>query len=301
MGRLGGRRGGGRAVTGPTVPPQRTSSPLDAPRWAAPETAGHSVGVLEKVSAILDVIERGPASSAEIAQATGISRGTVFRLVRDMARLGLVARDGDRITLGPRIPQLAAASDGVPAAHSWAERLAALRDRTGAFAVRLHQLHSPATRVCIAEVLDLHAPQRSQLGMPEPLRADPVTLTFLTWQSDRPGARVPAAVPYRDDTLTRTRRRGWAQGFSGPDHCVAIVAAPVLDRRKRVVAVLEISGPVAALTTTPGRTHGRSLIAVASESDVISECLYRKGVAVPGAPAQTVSILHLLTTTRRTG
>ncbi|MFD8509738.1 helix-turn-helix domain-containing protein [Streptomyces antimycoticus] len=259
--------------------------------------------MLEKASAILDVIERGPASSAEIAQATGISRGTTFRLVRDMARLGLVARDGDRITLGPRIPQLAAAGNSVPVAHSWAEKLAALRDATDAFAVRLHQLHSPATRVCVAEILDLHAPQRSQLGMPEPLRADPVTLTFLTWQSksNRPGAQVPAAVPYRDDTLTRTRRRGWAQGFTGPDHCVAIVAAPVLDRRKRVVAVLEISGPVAALSTTPGRTHGRSLIAVASESDVISECLYRRGAAVPGAPAQTVSSLHLLTTTRRTG
>ncbi|MBP8535939.1 helix-turn-helix domain-containing protein [Streptomyces sp. MK37H] len=257
--------------------------------------------MLEKTAAILDVIERGPASSAEIAEATGISRGTVFRLVRVMARLGLVAQDGGRVTLGPRIAQLAAAGDGVPVANAWAEKLVALRDATGAFAVRLHQLHSPATRVCIAEVLDLHAPQRSQLGMLEPLRADPVTLTFLTWQSNQPGVRVPAAVPYRDDTLTRTRRRGWAQGFSGPDHCVATVAAPVLDRRKRVVAVLEISGPVAALTPAPGRTHGRSLIAVASDSDVISECLYRKGAAVPGAPAHKVSSLHLLTTTRRTG
>ncbi|WP_289982099.1 helix-turn-helix domain-containing protein, partial [Streptomyces sp. SRF1] len=246
--------------------------------------------------------ERGTASPTEIAEATGISRGTAFRLVAAMARLGLVAHEGGRVTLGPRIAQLAAAGDGPPAAHSWADRLVALRDETGAFAVRLHQLHSPATRICIAEVLDLHAPQRSQLGILAPLRADPVTLTFLTWQSSQPGgAGFPAAVPYRADTLARTRRRGWAQGFGGRDNCVAIVAAPVLDRRKRVVAVLEISGPVAVLTATPGRTHGESLLAVASESDVISECLYRRGAPVPGAPAQTVSSLHLLTTTRRTG
>lgn len=289
-------------MTRPTVPPQRTSSSPATPRWAAPETAGHSVGVLEKAAAILDVIERGAASPAEIAEATGISRGTVFRLVAAMARLGLVAHEGGRVTLGPRIAQLAAAGDGVRVANAWADRLVGLRDATGAFAVCLHQLHSPATRVCIAEVLDLHAPQRSQLGRLAPLRPDPVTLTFLAWQSSRPGgARVPAAVPYMDDTLTRTRRRGWAQGFSGRDNCVAIVAAPVLDRRKRVVAVLEISGPVTVLTDTPGRTHGRSLIDVASESDLISECLYRKGAAVPGAPAQRVSSLHLLTTRRRTG
>ncbi|MFF5668555.1 helix-turn-helix domain-containing protein [Streptomyces hygroscopicus] len=289
-------------MTGPTVSAQQATHSSGVARWASPESAGHSVGVLEKAAAILDVIERGSASSAEIAEAAGISRGTVFRLVGAMARLGLVTQEGGRITLGPRIAQPAAAGDGVPAANAWADRLVALRDATGAFAVRLHQLHSPATRVCIAEVLDLHASQRSQLGILASLRADPVTVTFLAWQSSQPGgARVPAAVPYRDETLTRTRRRGWTQGFSGRDHCVAIVAAPVLDRRGRAVAVLEISGPVAVLTATPGWTHGRSLIAVASESDVISECLYRRGAAVPGATAQTVSSLHLLTTTRRTG
>ncbi|WP_354671524.1 helix-turn-helix domain-containing protein, partial [Streptomyces sp. SRF1] len=42
--------------------------------------------MLEKAAAILDVIERGTASPTEIAEATGISRGTAFRLVAAMAR-----------------------------------------------------------------------------------------------------------------------------------------------------------------------------------------------------------------------
>ncbi|NIY69473.1 hypothetical protein SMALB_7597 [Streptomyces malaysiensis] len=200
----------------------------------------------------------------------------MVRLVRAMVALGLAAREDGQITLGPRIARLAAAADGVPAAG--VEKLATLRDATGASAVRLHQRCGPVTRVCIAEVLDLHAPERPQLGVPVPLRAGPVTQTFLAWQTaNLPGRASRGTVPYTTDTLAWTRRRGWAQGFSGRDHRVAMVAAPVLDRGKRVVAVLAISGPVASLTTTPGRTYGRALSDAASDSDVISECLHRRG------------------------
>ncbi|MFD8385202.1 helix-turn-helix domain-containing protein [Streptomyces sp. NPDC059679] len=289
---------GGCPVIRRTVP--RASGAPEALPGATPESVGSGVGALDRVSALFDVLGRGSASPSEIAAATGIPRGTVARLIRAMTGHGFVARLEDgRITLGPRIAQLAAAAGGVPLADSGAERLAALRDATGASTVRLFRRCGPTgtVRVCIAEVLDLHAPHQLQLGVPIPLRVDPVTQTFLAWQrpTDRPSRPSRGTIPYTADTLAWTRRRGWAQGFSGQGHCVATVAAPVLDqRRRRLVGVLAISGPVAALTKTPGRVHGRTLIEAASASEVISECLYRSGES-----GQPVSSLHLLTSTRR--
>ncbi|MFI0769235.1 IclR family transcriptional regulator C-terminal domain-containing protein [Streptomyces sp. NPDC021218] len=180
------------------------------------------MGVLNKASAILDVIARAPASPAQIATVTG-----------------------------------------------------------------------SANRVCIAEALDLRGPERSQLGVPVPLRPDCVTQTFLAWQ--------PADLargPYTPDTLAWTRRRGWTQNIIGRDHRLALVAMPVFDHRKRAVAVLSISGPVATLTTTPGRVHCRALVKAAS-SELITECLRSVETPVRGAPARTVSGLPAMTTTRR--
>lgn len=281
--------------------PRASGAPLP---WAAPESVGSGVGLLDKVSAVFDVLGRGSASLAEIAAVTGIPRGTVTRLVRTMIDHGLVARLEDgRNTPGPRIARLAAAAEAVPMMASGAEKLAALRVATGASAVRLFRRCGPAgsVRVCIAEVVDLHTPGRSQLGVHVALRADPVTHTFLAWQrpTDQPAHASRGTAPYSAGTLARIRRRGWAQGFSGRGHCVAIVAAPVLDRHKRVVGVVTISGPVAALTRTPGRVHGRALIEAASASEVISECLYRSGEVAGGGAAQSVTSLHLLTATQR--
>ncbi|OMI33555.1 helix-turn-helix domain-containing protein [Streptomyces sparsogenes] len=254
------------------------------------------MGVLDKAAAVLDVIGRDSASPSEIAAATGIPRNTVARLVRAMIRLGLAARQEDgQIAPGPRIARPGATTDEVPTAGSGIEKLAALRDATGASAVRLVRRRGPAdtARVCIAEVLDLHAAGRSQLGVPVPFADDPVTRTFLAWQysTDRAGPAPHRTAPYTADMLAQTRRRGWAQGFSGPTYRLATVAAPVLDRSKELVGVLVISGPVTALTETPGRVHGRTLLKVASASEVISECLYRSGTPV--------SRLHLLTAKRR--
>lgn len=275
-------------MTGSATPRSRASRPFDDPH-----AVDRGVGVLDKATAILDVIERAPASPAHIAAATGISRNTVLPLLRSMVSLGLVAPRDGQFRLGPRIARLAAAADRVPMTNAGAEKLAPLRDATGASAVRLHQRYGSAgtARVCFAEALDLHTPERSQLGMPVPLRPDCVTQTFLAWQAGL------TRGPYTPEMLTWTRRRGWAQGFIGRDRRLAIVAVPVFDQRKRVVAVLSISGPVENLTTTPGRVHGRALIKAAS-SDLISECLQRSAeTAVLGAPARTVS--NLLTNTRR--
>lgn len=76
----------------------------------APERveAVSGVGVLDKASLLLEVMERGPASLAELVARTGLKRPTVYRLATALERLRLVARDRrGRFVLGPRLGDMA--------------------------------------------------------------------------------------------------------------------------------------------------------------------------------------------------
>lgn len=225
------------------------------------ETHESGVGVLDKVSAVLTVLEEGPATVIELAEETGFARGTVDRLVHAMTEIQLVARDQTgRVVVGPRMVRLAAAA-GV-GRIKLRETLKALRVDTGATAVRLFQLQDGGgiKRVCIAEALDPTVPQRMQVGIALPLQADPIAQVFLAWQrDDGPVARALREVaPYTDAVLDRTRRQGWAQGFS-PRRDLVVLAAPVREPGQ-AMAVVALYGSVRTLSTAPGRKYGRALL-----------------------------------------
>jgi len=63
------------------------------------------VGVIDKSAAILEALaERGPATLAELVEATGISRPTAHRLAVALESHGLVGRDErGRFRLGVRL------------------------------------------------------------------------------------------------------------------------------------------------------------------------------------------------------
>ena len=69
------------------------------------------VGVLDKTAAVLGALESGPASLAQLVQATGLARPTAHRIAVALERHRLLARDSrGRFILGPRIGELAAAA-----------------------------------------------------------------------------------------------------------------------------------------------------------------------------------------------
>ncbi|MEV5778403.1 helix-turn-helix domain-containing protein [Streptomyces antimycoticus] len=70
-----------------------------------------SVGVLNKISAILSVLEKGPACLPAVVSETGLTRPTVHRLVLAMQELGLVEADQQgQYIIGPRLTRLAMAA-----------------------------------------------------------------------------------------------------------------------------------------------------------------------------------------------
>ena len=69
------------------------------------------VGVLDKTVAVLNALEAGPASLAQLVAATGLARPTAHRIAVALERQRLLTRDTQgRFVLGPRITELATAA-----------------------------------------------------------------------------------------------------------------------------------------------------------------------------------------------
>src|SRR5258708_39865460 len=73
------------------------------------------VGVLDKAVLVLNALEAGPASLAQLVQTTGLARPTAHRLAVALEHHRLVHRDMQgRFILGPRLAELAVAAGEDP-------------------------------------------------------------------------------------------------------------------------------------------------------------------------------------------
>ena len=88
---------------------------------------------MDRVAAILDALEPGPAALSTLVRATGLPRATAHRLAVALGRHGLVSRDDDgRFVLGLRLIALGqAAADARPLRMLARQALEELRDQTG--------------------------------------------------------------------------------------------------------------------------------------------------------------------------
>ena len=69
------------------------------------------VGVIDKAALVLDALEAGPTTLAQLVTATGLARPTVHRLAVALAHHRLVGRDiQGRFVLGGRLVELASAA-----------------------------------------------------------------------------------------------------------------------------------------------------------------------------------------------
>ncbi|MCU1492004.1 MAG: transcriptional regulator, IclR family, partial [Acidimicrobiaceae bacterium] len=104
------------------------------PLVAESVSAGSGVGVLDKAVRLLDLLAAGSArSSAELAEAAGISRPTTYRLLSALEEHGLAARtETGTWGLGTRLRAWANGTNGEHALVSAGlGAVARLRDRTG--------------------------------------------------------------------------------------------------------------------------------------------------------------------------
>jgi DNA-binding IclR family transcriptional regulator len=223
------------------------------------------VGVLDKAAVVLSALEAGPATLAQLVNATGLARPTAHRLAVALEHHRLVARDMQgRFVLGPRMAELAAAAGEDRLLAAAGPALTSLRDHTGESA-QLYRRQGDS-RVCVAAAerpvgLRDSIPVGSTLTM----LAGSAAQILLAWEEpDRlhrglQGARFTATV------LSGVRRRGWAQSVGEREPGVVSVSAPVRGPTGRVVAAVSISGPLQRLTRQPGRLHAAAVVSTANK------------------------------------
>ncbi|MFE2179063.1 helix-turn-helix domain-containing protein [Streptomyces sp. NPDC059455] len=224
----------------------------------APDMVQSQVGVLNKVSAILAVLEEGPAHLETVISETGLKRPTVHRLVLAMQELGLVEADQqEQFIIGPRLIRLARAAHQAIADRELRQQLSVLRTTTGIRYVRLEQ-RCDDQRICIAEDPRLNsAASDRKPARTAAIGEDPVSRVFLAWRGLSQGHEVWS------DAATRSaiRCRGWVQGVADRG---LVLAVAVRGRNGELAAVLSLSSHLQR--TRREASYGHEVITVAIEA-----------------------------------
>ena len=231
------------------------------------------VGVLDKAAAILNTLEAGPHSLAELVAATGIARPTAHRLAVALEFHRYVARDlSGRFVLGPRASELGAAAGEDRLLAAAAPARAALRDATGESA-QLYKRQGDQ-RICVAVAERLSGLRDSvPVGAALTMQAGSAAQILLAWEDSEKIHRGVANARFTAAQLAADRRRGWAQSVGEREAGVTSVSAPVRGPNGKVIAAVSISGPIERLGRQPGRVHAAAVVATAAR---LSEYLARE-------------------------
>lgn len=221
------------------------------------------VGVVDKTAAILDALEAGPTSLAQLVAATGIARPTLHRLAAALLHHRLVGRDlQGRYVLGSRLSELASAAGEDRLTSAAGPVLVWLRDATGESAQLFRR--QADSRICVASAerpvgLRDTIPVGTRLSM----KAGSAAQVLLAWEDHERLVEGLAESVFTPTTLSAVRRRGWSQSLGEREPGVASVSAPVRSPTGRVIAAVSISGPIERLSRQPGRVHADTVVRAA--------------------------------------
>ena len=228
------------------------------------------VGVIDKAAAILGVLENGPATLAELVDATHLARPTVHRLALALEHHHLVGRNATgAFVLGARFAALAAAVGEDRLVSAAQPVLTVLRDRTGESS-QLYRRHGD-TRICIAAA-DRPVGLRDSIpvGTTMTMAAGSAAQVLLAWEEP---ARLHAGLvgaAFTSADLDTVRERGYAESAGEREPGVSSVSAPVWGTGGTVIAAVSISGPIERLTPHPAAAHAAAVSEAARQlSDVL--------------------------------
>jgi DNA-binding IclR family transcriptional regulator len=234
------------------------------------------VGTLDRAVAILDAVDRGARSHAQVVADTGLSRTTAHRLLKALEAHRFVQLRGGGYGLGLRLLQLGSRSFPEislrAAGHTALERLATA---TGESA-QLYVAGSYSERVCV-DAVQSSSELRTivPIGAALPIAAGSAGKVFLGWFPEGVRDRLVAsamtlteATPTGDRLrrqIATARRRGWASSAGERVVGVGSVSAPVRGAQGDLIAVVSISGPVSRVGRSSAERHAPTVIAAARE------------------------------------
>lgn len=275
------------------------------PRTGQP--AIRHVAAVQRAVAVLDALAVGEPDGAgaggtgravelgtnEIARRTGINASTVSRLLATLADAGLVEHVAGtgRYRLGIRLLQL---GNAVLARLDLRElarpHLAALTAVTGETATLSTSGEHEAVTVDFVQSPSF-VQSVAQVGRPSSAHATAVGKVFLAHGGRLPDGELPA---FTEQTIVdrvalaaeieRVRRQGFATAVGEREEGLHAIAAPVLDARGDLVAILGVQGPASRFDAGRMRT---ALEPLRERATAISEALGRPTTAPPTTTEET--------------
>ncbi|MTE22582.1 helix-turn-helix domain-containing protein [Streptomyces sp. TRM43335] len=241
------------------------------------------VGVLDKASALLEIVEQAPAPLSELVSRSGLARPTAYRIAVALERLGLLTRDSHgRFVLGPRLGTLAVEARYDRLARAAAPVLAELHAATGLEARVLRR--RGRVQICVATSADGVAgsggTEKAPVGTARPVTAGAVALVLLAWEDPEEIYHGLRGARFTAGQLSQVRRRGWARGADVMVPGEVAYAVPVRIGDGRVVAALSVSGTPSRMDLIPSRRLGAAVFDSAAE---LGDALQRAHTA-PAAP-----------------
>ncbi|MFJ7205906.1 IclR family transcriptional regulator [Streptomyces sp. NPDC098789] len=246
------------------------------------------VGVLDKASALLAIVEDGPATLAELVTISGLTRPTAHRIAQALERLDLLTRDHcGRYLLGTRLGNIAVEVKRDRLLGAALPVLTDLAALTGLDA-RIFRRRGEH-QVCVATSVDPFClTDCLPVGTARPAKAGAASQVLLAWEEPEElyeglrGARFTAAQ------LALVRRRGWAHG---PDAAVpeaVSIAVPVRADENLVVCALVLTGKRPRMPIEPNRALLGAVIDAASRLCDAAARTRAPGVRRPVAHAGAV-------------
>ena len=213
-----------------------------------------SVGVLDKVMAILDAFDDGTVrlEPPQVAARIGISAPTAYRLMGAMAEHRLLGTEGRGYRLGTRLLQLGArVSEGVEVRAVALPHMKELRDAIDE-TVEL-QILTGHSRVPVEMVVGRRTVRTmGEIGVPLPIHLGASSRVLLAWLDERAALELAdRSAADRPDIawdpgdyrkrLRLVRRQGWEYSAGERDPETSAVSVPIQDRDGDVIAALVVS------------------------------------------------------------
>lgn len=216
------------------------------------QPATRQVAAVQRAIAIIDELAkaRTELGTNEIARRTGINVSTISRILATLTAGGLVDHvpATGRYQLGVGLVRLAnsVALDIRSLARPHLEELGARIGETATLSVpgeheafTLDFVQSPLTVRSVAEVGRTSAAHATSVG--KVFLANGGTLRSGTLKAFTERTIVDRAV--LEVEITKTRETGWAQALGEREEDLNAVAAPIVDRSGKLVAILGVQGP----------------------------------------------------------
>lgn len=246
----------------PSADPSTDTAARPASRSASgrPLRSPSGIGVVDKSVMILDALEGGPATLAQLVEITGLARPTAHRLAGALVHHRFVSRDvRGRYVIGSRLAELASAAVDDRLVSAAGPILLQLRDFTGESS-QLYRRQGQS-RICVASAerpigLRDSIPVGTQLSM----KAGSAAQVLLAWEDHQRLVEGLQGARFTPTVLAGVRRRGWGESLGEREAGVASVSAPVRGPSGRVIAAVSISGPIERLTRQPGRLHAEVVV-----------------------------------------